>query len=193
MGVHQKGIHVPLCVFTNNVGRRSPQKLEERKQKQKQRSWFIPQWSQSSQERWQSRPEEWQGWQADADPQQGWQPRPEGRPAVAGGQEPRNGFDRWRERSGRRGRTELRSSDSDALGGAKCTAAVAARSSDSDGLADPMKVGIWDARNELPMKVGISRLWCDAEPDDPAAALRYVVHQELVGPHQHEMLALLDR
>ena len=31
-GVHQRGSHFPICVFTNNVGRRSPQKLEERKQ-----------------------------------------------------------------------------------------------------------------------------------------------------------------
>ena len=36
-GVHQRGSHFPICVFTNNVGRRSPQKLEERKQKQIQR------------------------------------------------------------------------------------------------------------------------------------------------------------
>ena len=32
MGVHQKGSHFPICVFTNNVGRRSPKKLEERKE-----------------------------------------------------------------------------------------------------------------------------------------------------------------
>ena len=33
MGVHQKGSHFPICVFTNNVGRRSPKRLEERRQK----------------------------------------------------------------------------------------------------------------------------------------------------------------
>ena len=32
MGVHQRGSHFPICVFTNNVGRRSPKKLEERKE-----------------------------------------------------------------------------------------------------------------------------------------------------------------
>ena len=30
-GEHQKGSHFPICVFTNNVGRRSPEKLEERR------------------------------------------------------------------------------------------------------------------------------------------------------------------
>ena len=34
-GVHQNGSHFPLCVFTNNVGRRSPNKLEERRQQTK--------------------------------------------------------------------------------------------------------------------------------------------------------------
>ena len=29
-GNHQKGSHFPICVFTNNVSRRSPEKLEER-------------------------------------------------------------------------------------------------------------------------------------------------------------------
>ena len=40
-GIHQKGSHFPICVFTNNVGRRSPEKLEERKQTQlqKQQRW----------------------------------------------------------------------------------------------------------------------------------------------------------
>ena len=38
-GDHQKGSHFPICVFTNNVGRRSPEKLEERKRKFKQRPW----------------------------------------------------------------------------------------------------------------------------------------------------------
>ena len=36
-GQHQRGSHFPICVFTNNVGRRSPQKLEERKEKNKSR------------------------------------------------------------------------------------------------------------------------------------------------------------
>ena len=30
-GIHQKGSHFPICVFTNNVGRRSPEKLEQRR------------------------------------------------------------------------------------------------------------------------------------------------------------------
>ena len=30
-GGHQKRSHFPICVFTNNVGRRSPEKLEDRK------------------------------------------------------------------------------------------------------------------------------------------------------------------
>ena len=36
-GIHQKGSHFPICVFTNNVGRRSPEKLEQRKQRHLQR------------------------------------------------------------------------------------------------------------------------------------------------------------
>ena len=36
-GIHQKGSHFPICVFTNNVGRRSPEKMEQRKQRQLQR------------------------------------------------------------------------------------------------------------------------------------------------------------
>ena len=36
-GVHQKGSHFPICVFTNNVGRRSPEKLEQRRQRHLQR------------------------------------------------------------------------------------------------------------------------------------------------------------
>ena len=50
-GEHQRGAHFPISVFTNNVGRRSPKKLEERKQRQMQRPWFVPRWSQGSQER----------------------------------------------------------------------------------------------------------------------------------------------
>ena len=40
-GNHQKGSHFPICVFTNNVGRRSPEKLEERRRKnlQRQQRW----------------------------------------------------------------------------------------------------------------------------------------------------------
>ena len=36
-GIHEKGSHFPICVFTNNVGRRSPEKLEQRKQRHLQR------------------------------------------------------------------------------------------------------------------------------------------------------------
>ena len=68
-GVHQKGSHFPICVFTNNVGRRSPEKLEERKQKYMQRSWGGPQWW--TQEGCRVRTQ-------DADPQQGQQSRPRG-------------------------------------------------------------------------------------------------------------------
>ena len=102
MGVHQKGSHFPICVFTNNVGRRSPKKLEERRQKQKQSQWRGSQWwpatqmqRQGSQERppWRARPQ--QGSQADADPPQGWQQRSEERPAVAGDYMP-TALDRWR-------------------------------------------------------------------------------------------------
>ena len=52
-GDHQKGSHFPICVFTNNVGRRSPEKLEERKQRFMQRSWpqkWSQWWTQGSQE-----------------------------------------------------------------------------------------------------------------------------------------------
>ena len=36
-GIHQTCSHFPFSVFTNNVGRRSPEKLEERKRKQMHR------------------------------------------------------------------------------------------------------------------------------------------------------------
>ena len=36
-GIHQKGSHFPICVSTNNVGRRSPEKLEQRRQRHLQR------------------------------------------------------------------------------------------------------------------------------------------------------------
>ena len=52
-GDHQKGSHFPICVFTNNVGRRSPEKLEERKRKFKQRpkkEWWSWWWTPGSQE-----------------------------------------------------------------------------------------------------------------------------------------------
>jgi len=77
-GVHQRGSHFPICVFTNNVGRRSPQKLEERRQKQMQRSWRGSQWwAQGSREGCRARTQ-------DSDPQQGRQSRPRGDfPAVA--------------------------------------------------------------------------------------------------------------
>ena len=98
MGVHQRGSHFPICVFTNNVGRRSPQKLEERRQKQMWRSWRGPQWwAQGSQEGCKARTQ-------DADPQQGRQSRPRGGcrevaevwPAVAGSDIP-DRFARWKE------------------------------------------------------------------------------------------------
>ena len=41
-GKHQRGSHFPICVFTNNVGRRSPQKLEERKEKTKAETMVRP-------------------------------------------------------------------------------------------------------------------------------------------------------
>ena len=118
-GVHQKGSHFPICVFTNNVGRRSPEKLEERRQKQMWRSWRSPQqwWAQGSQEGCRARTQ-------DADLQQGWQLRPRGDfrespsgqhpvvevwPAVADYKIPER-LDRWRQqeaqrqdRTGRRG------------------------------------------------------------------------------------------
>ena len=117
-GVHQLGSHFPICVFTNNVGRRSPEKLEERRNKQMWRAWKPPQWrSPGSQEGCRARTQ-------DADLQQGWQSRPRGDfrespsgqhpvvevwPTVAGYNIPGR-LDRWRqqqaqrqERTGRRG------------------------------------------------------------------------------------------
>ena len=110
-GVHQRGSHFPICVFTNNVGRRSPEKLEERRQKQMRRSRRGPQWwAEGSQEGCRARTQ-------DADLQQGWQSRPRGdfRDSPSGQQPvvevwPRGRFDRWKEqqaqsdrRTGRRG------------------------------------------------------------------------------------------
>ena len=43
-GEHYKGSHFPICVFTNNVGRRSPAKLEERGKKKGARQWQGSQW-----------------------------------------------------------------------------------------------------------------------------------------------------
>ena len=85
-GVHQRGSHFPICVFTNNVGRRSPQKLEERKQKQLQRSW------QGSR----ARPQQWSQGRPPlrAIPQQS---QAQERPAVAG--ENPDAYARWRGRS----------------------------------------------------------------------------------------------
>ena len=100
-GVHQKGSHFPICVFTNNVGRRSPQKLEERRQNQMQRQWRGSQWwPKGSQEGPPLRARPQQGSQADADPQQGRQSRAEERPAVAGENGP-DALARWKERGGR--------------------------------------------------------------------------------------------
>ena len=158
MGVHQKGSHFPICVFTNNVGRRSPKKLEERKEKQKQRPWYVPKqmdrWHEWPGQSWQPRPEERPGLQADADPQQGWQPRQERRPAVA---EATDSLERWKERNGRRRDKQPTSSDrwtGDTMNAADCwdrwNAAVAA--------GWPMKVGTHDSRHEMPMEVA-PRSW----------------------------------
>ena len=110
-GEHQNGSHFPICVFTNNVGRRSPEKLEERRQKQMQRSRRGPQWwAEGSQEGCRARTQ-------DADLQQGWQSRPRGdfRDSPSGQHPvvevwPRGRLDRWKEqqaqsdrRTGRRG------------------------------------------------------------------------------------------
>ena len=96
-GEHQRGSHFPICVFTNNVGRRSPEKLEERRQKQMRRSWRGPQWwAQGSQEGCRARTQ-------DADLQQGWQSRPRGdsRDSPSGQQAQsdwsRGRLERWRE------------------------------------------------------------------------------------------------
>ena len=96
-GEHQRGSHFPICVFTNNVGRRSPEKLEERRQKQMRRSWRGPQWwAQGSQESCRGRTQ-------DADLQQGWQSRPRGdsRDSPSGQQAQsdwsRGRLERWRE------------------------------------------------------------------------------------------------
>ena len=163
-GVHQRGSHFPICVFTNNVGRRSPQKLEERRQRQMQRPRFVARWPQGSQERPPLRARPQQGSQADADPQQGWQPRAEERPAVAGEHEP-DALARWR--TGRRRDTQSYSHASSdtwsvtggtsAPGWGEWTAAVAA--------SGPMWVPTHGAR-----------LWSDEKEDDtPASALREVV------------------
>ena len=120
MGVHQKGSHFPICVFTNNVGRRSPQKLEERRQTQMQSQWRGSQWwparqmqRQGSQERPPLRARPQQGSQSDSDPQQGRQFRTrsdvlavaEERPAVAYVLENApDALARWR--MGRRGERE---------------------------------------------------------------------------------------
>ena len=53
-GVHQKGSHFPICVFTNNVGRRSPAKMDERKIKKEARQWQGSQWRTSvAEDAWQ--------------------------------------------------------------------------------------------------------------------------------------------
>ena len=99
-GEHQKCSHSPICVFTNNVGRRSPQKLEERKQKQIQRSWRGSQWwptrGRDCSPPARARPQQWsQGCPPlRAIPQQS---QAQERPAVAG--ENADAFARWRERS----------------------------------------------------------------------------------------------
>ena len=158
MGVHQRGSHSPICVFSNNVGRRSPKKLEERKEKQKQRPWYVPKWSQSSRTKeWQSPTKEWQGLQEDADPQQGEQPRPVEDMANSFG--PRKDY-----RGGRRSGWQPRNSGTWPSGtwpqARGHNAAVAA--------SEPMKVA---------SSLGTSRMWSDQEPECPASALRDVVRR----------------
>ena len=158
MGVHQKGSHFPICVFTNNVGRRSPQKLEERKEKQKQIPWYVGKWSESSRtkER-QSRTKEWQGLQEDADPQQGEQPRPE--------EDMADSFGPWKDyRCGRRSGWQTRNSGTRPSGtwpqARGHNAAVAA--------SEPMKVA---------SSMETSNMWSGQEPQCPARALRDVVRR----------------
>ena len=73
-GVEYKGSHFPICVFTNNIGRRSPEKLRERAQRSQNKK--STQWSDEQEPRHYSRSRsegrgqgqyrEWGGW-TDAD------------------------------------------------------------------------------------------------------------------------------
>ena len=56
-GEQQRGSHYPLCVFTDNPGWRSPEKFKERTDKWKQKC--DAQWSGSSQEYHQAKPQSW--------------------------------------------------------------------------------------------------------------------------------------
>ena len=99
-GVHQRGSHFPICVFTNNVGRRSPQKLEERKQKQLQRSWQGSQWRTTRGRDCRSPPRaRTQQWSPERPPlrARAQQSQAQERPAVAGEQP--DACARWRARS----------------------------------------------------------------------------------------------
>ena len=99
-GVHQRGSHFPICVFTNNVGRRSPQKLEERKQKQLQRSWQGSQWRTTRGRDCRSPPRaRTQQWSPERPPLRArpQQSQAQERPAVAGEQP--DACARWRARS----------------------------------------------------------------------------------------------
>ena len=99
-GVHQRGSHFPICVFTNNVGRRSPQKLEERKQKQLQRSWQGSQWRTTRGRDCSPPPRaRTQQWSPPRPPLRArpQQSQAQGRPAVAG--EPPDACSRYRARS----------------------------------------------------------------------------------------------
>ena len=98
-GVHQRGSHFPICVFTNNVGRRSPQKLEERKQKQLQRSWQGSQWRTTRGRDCRSPPRaRTQQWSPERPPLRArpQQSQAQERPAVAGEQP--DACARWRAR-----------------------------------------------------------------------------------------------
>jgi len=167
-GKHQRGSHFPICVSTNNVGRRSPQKLEERKEKQKQRPWYVPKWSQRSRtNEWQSRTKEWQGLQEDADPQQGEQPRPEE-------DQRKDSFGRWKDcRRGRRSDWQPINSGTWPSGtwpkAHGHDAAVAA--------SEPMKVDTQLNVLQMPIEDD-SRLWSDYAMQSPAGALRAAVNRE---------------
>ena len=81
-GVHQPGIHFPICVFTNNVGRRSPWKLQERQKKKQARFWTSRQ----------------QDPQSRTSPQQDPQPRTDPLSAKADDNAP-DALSRWKART----------------------------------------------------------------------------------------------
>jgi hypothetical protein len=66
-GDHYKASHYPICVFTNNVGRRSPERLEARQQKAREKK-------QANDCEWQQRSGWWRsGWEAGG--RSGWEAR----------------------------------------------------------------------------------------------------------------------